>query len=588
MMKVFSAVMLSILLSSLIVVGARVAGPIVAVRQASESPVANGDGGTKASSVNTLESPLNQTYKGANDNGGVTSAGNAGVMWIEPSRVSLPKNLAAVGYRFNVTIWLNMTQNIYGYQIALLYNRTQLKCDRVGFTDGRTSVYFEGHFSAENMVIDGSLGNGSIEAWEGCMGSDYVSGPHVASLIWAEFEVLTVPSSNMSFTSKFDISTEYGTGSKAMTWVAASDASTLLPFALHDGHYEILSTSDLSVSVDPAVVTMYAGQSQLFASNVTGGTPPYTFQWCNDYGAALDGTGSTWTFTPDTPGSHQVYLEVTDSSNTLVTSNFVSVDAASPGPYSVTINASCDTDRADINVPIMMDGSSTGLDTPQTFTGLTGTHSFTVPSLDSNGHSFRLWDRGSASTTIVLSNGGAYTARYGGDQWPADAMWVEPPNVSLTGDSAAVGYRFNVTVWLNMTQNIYAYSIGLFYNRTQLKCDRVGFTDGGTNEYFTGHYSTAMISIDGGMGNGSLMAFEGCVSSDYVSGPHVASLIWAEFEVLTVPSSNMSFTSKFDISTEYTGFFDARTHTYETETWVVAPCGEFLQLTPHDGYYQFS
>ena len=170
----------------------------------------------------------------------------------------------------------------------------------------------------------------------------------------------------------------------------------------------------------------------------------------------------------------------------------------------------------------------------------------------------------------------------------ADVMWVMPSRVGLSKELASIGYRFNVTVWLNMTQNIYAYQIALLYNGTQLKCDRAGFTDGGTSEYFTGHYSTAMIAIDGGMGNGSLMAFEGCVGSDYVSGPHVASLIWAEFEVLTVPSSNMSFTSKFDISTEYTGFFDARTHTYETETWVVAPCGEFLQLTPHDGYYQFS
>jgi hypothetical protein len=244
MMKVFSAVMLSILLSSLIVVGARVAGPIVAVRQASESPVANGDGGTKASSVTTSESPLNQTHKGANDNGGVTSAGNAGVMWIEPSRVSLPKNLAAIGYRFNVTVWLNMTQNIYAYQIALLYNGTQLKCDRAGFTDGGTSEYFTGHYSTAMIAIDGGMGNGSLMAFEGCVGSDYVSGPHVASLIWAEFEVLTVPSSNMSFTSKFDISTEY-TGFfdarthtyETETWVVAP-CGEFLQLTPHDGYYQ--------------------------------------------------------------------------------------------------------------------------------------------------------------------------------------------------------------------------------------------------------------------------------------------------------------------------------------------------------------
>jgi hypothetical protein len=297
-----------------------------------------------------------------------------------------------------------------------------------------------------------------------------------------------------------------------------------------------------------------------------------------------DGTGSNWTFTSNTPGIHQVYLEVTDSSNTVVTSNFVLVNVASPNLYSVTINARSDTEGADISVPITMDGSSTGLTTPHTFTNLTGTHSFTAASLDSNGEPFTLWDQGSASTTIVLSNGGTYTACYGGDQRPANAMWIEPQNVSLTGDSATVGYKFNTTVWLNMTEDIYSYQIGLLYNRTLLRCDRAGFTDGGTSVYFEGHYSSASMLIDAGfLGNGSIMAGECCAGSDDVSGPRVASLIWAEFEVLTVPSNNMSFSSKFDLNAMYP---EPASASYLV-TWVRAPdLADFAQVVLSDGYYE--
>ena len=571
-MKVFSAFMLLMLLSGLFGVGTRVAGPIAPVRQASESSGSNGDGSKTLNSPTPPKSPPSQTYEGASNISSVSSAGNAGVMWVEPSPVSLRKDSTAVGYRFNVTVWLNMTQSIFSYQVGLLYNRTQLKCDRAGFTDDRTSIYFEGHFSSEEMAIDRSMGNGSIMAGESCVDSDCISGPHVGSLLWIEFEVLIVPRNNENIMSKFDINT-------SQTLVLDSNLNNV-QIEVIDGDYAVLSTSDLSVSVNPAAVTMYVGQSQLFASNVTGGTPPYTFQWYNDYEAALDGTDSNWTFTPNTPGSHQVYLEVTDSSNTVVTSNFVSVEALSPDLYNVTINAHCDTEGSDISVPVMMDGSSTGLDTPQTFTSLTGTHNFTVPSLDSSGHSFRLWDQGSASTTIVLSSGGTYTAYFGGDQWSANAMWVEPSNVTLTGGSATVGYRFNVTVWLNVTQNMYAYQVGLLYNRTQLKCDRAGFTYGGTSEYFIGHYSCTEMLIDTGcQGNGSIAAGECCLGSDCIMGPRAGSLIWLEFEVVAAPQSNMSFTSKFDMNTKSED---------ESDTFVLDCNLNLMNLAVHNGDYEIS
>lgn len=80
--------------------------------------------------------------------------------------------------------------------------------------------------------------------------------------------------------------------------------------------------------------------------------------------------------------------------------------------YSVTINAHRNTDGSELSVDIIEDGSPTGYSTPHTFSGLTGTHTFTVPDTDSNHHPFKNWNTGEVTTTISKSSGGTYTAYY--------------------------------------------------------------------------------------------------------------------------------------------------------------------------------
>jgi hypothetical protein len=62
--------------------------------------------------------------------------------------------------------------------------------------------------------------------------------------------------------------------------------------------------------------------------------------------------------------------------------------------------------------PITMDGVSTGYSTPHTFTGLIGTHTFTVPGTDDRGYPFDRWSTGETSTTITVTSGGIHTAEY--------------------------------------------------------------------------------------------------------------------------------------------------------------------------------
>jgi len=64
-------------------------------------------------------------------------------------------------------------------------------------------------------------------------------------------------------------------------------------------------------------------------------------------------------------------------------------------------------------VPITIDGVPSGFSTPHTFEGLTGTHTFTVPSTDSNSYAFTNWYTGQTGTTITINSAGTFTARYG-------------------------------------------------------------------------------------------------------------------------------------------------------------------------------
>ncbi|MGD0029334.1 MAG: hypothetical protein ABSC91_10400 [Candidatus Bathyarchaeia archaeon] len=156
--------------------------------------------------------------------------------------------------------------------------------------------------------------------------------------------------------------------------------------------------------------------------------------------------------------------------------------------------------------------------------------------------------------------------------YDADAMWVEP-NQSIYG----AGSKFNITLWLNMTENIYGWQICLLYNRTQLMCTRAGFTNGITSDYFNGHVTVSVQPVidTGTFGNGTIMTYEGCLGQDFISGPKSASLMWAEFQVLIATGGN--FSSKFDISTLYPDW-----------TWVQDTDLNKIAITPHDGYYLFT
>ena len=92
---------------------------------------------------------------------------------------------------------------------------------------------------------------------------------------------------------------------------------------------DIIVYPQLTVSISPVSVNMTVGGSQTFSSTVSGGAPPYSYQWYQNDTAVSGATGSTWTFTPRTSGHYVIYLNVTDGFSFRVKSNVVDVSVYS-------------------------------------------------------------------------------------------------------------------------------------------------------------------------------------------------------------------------------------------------------------------
>jgi hypothetical protein len=145
------------------------------------------------------------------------------------------------------------------------------------------------------------------------------------------------------------------------------------------------------------------------------------------------------------------------------------------GPFDVTIKAHCITEGADINVSLTMDGSFTGDTTPYTFTGLAGTHTFTVPDSDANGDPFRQWSTGSNSTSITVSSVGTYTAYYG----TAGVHDVAVSNITSSRTVVGQGFVQNITVTVidlgDFTENL---TVTLYANLTEIETQETTLASG--------------------------------------------------------------------------------------------------------------
>jgi parallel beta-helix repeat protein len=180
-----------------------------------------------------------------------------------------------------------------------------------------------------------------------------------------------------------------------------------------------------SASISPGSATLDVLEPQLFTSAMSGGTPPYTYQWYLDYAPVSGATSDSWTFAPTSSGSYTVYLKVTDNESVIATSNIASV--LTPTRYNITFGQ-----------------VGVGLDYTGTVVTIDGTN-YTANDLPL---SF-LWDSGSTHTFAYQSplTGKANTEQY---VWTGTSglSSLQSGSINVTADGSIIGNyktQYNVT-----------------------------------------------------------------------------------------------------------------------------------------------
>jgi hypothetical protein len=114
-----------------------------------------------------------------------------------------------------------------------------------------------------------------------------------------------------------------------------------------------------SVRILPCSVTLGVGQFQTFRSRVSGGTPPYSYQWYLN-GTPVSGViDSSWTCMFTSAGSCTVYLVVTDAANVTATSNTATITVTD----ATSENTITEGHTISVCIPLKNKGNS-----PETFT----------------------------------------------------------------------------------------------------------------------------------------------------------------------------------------------------------------------------
>ena len=129
----------------------------------------------------------------------------------------------------------------------------------------------------------------------------------------------------------------------------------------------------------------------------------------------------------------------------------------------------------------------------------------------------------------------------------ADSMWVEPSVNSFGTDAYSVGYKFNVTIWLNMTEDVLGYQVKMFFNASQLSVTKAGFTAVATSEYFQGTVPVVCGPVIDNVAGYALFG-ETLLAPAKIPGPKCASLVWVEFQIIAAPPMGGSLSSVLHIN----------------------------------------
>jgi len=158
-----------------------------------------------------------------------------------------------------------------------------------------------------------------------------------------------------------------------------------------------------------------------------------------------------------------------------------------------------------------------------------------------------------------------------------DAMWIEPSTVDLSTDTVLVSYRFNVTVWINLTESSASWQFKLAYNKNHLNATGCGYTAGDKSQFFEDVTTIPLPPSFESLNTTHNYVLH--AESTFLSprDPGYGSLAWIEFEVMTIPPpEGETYTSKLAIVEVYPD---------GTETYAQDPDGNKIVLNAFESIY---
>jgi hypothetical protein len=117
----------------------------------------------------------------------------------------------------------------------------------------------------------------------------------------------------------------------------------------------------------------------------------------------------------------------------------------------------------------------------------------------------------------------------------ANAMWTEPSTITIDINTANVGDKHNVTLWINVTDDAFTWQARLTFNQTYFNVTKVGYTAGATSEFFSGQ---ATIPVTPTINNAMGYVEHGESLLGMASATGVGSLMWLELNLTQLPPEN--------------------------------------------------
>ena len=144
----------------------------------------------------------------------------------------------------------------------------------------------------------------------------------------------------------------------------------------------------------------------------------------------------------------------------------------------------------------------------------------------------------------------------------ADAMWIEPSFVDVTG--APVGYKFNVTVWANSSKQVKGWQFWLYYPNQYINATRCGYTAGDKSEFFQNITAIPVVPhfvVDYNETHNKLEFGEAWMMGPY-RNPGYGSLCWIEFEIINPLPEGEIVNIPLDIKYAYEAYEPPKTYLY--------------------------